>query len=253
MWNSLALALQTLTALPPLADGTPTRDAARRAVMLFPLVGALLGVAASLAWLLGSRLWPGQPLVSAALALAAGAALTGGRGLGGLARGADGLAAHGGGGDRARAFAVMRDPRRGTAGLAALAVTVALRLAFLSALPPERAWTILLLAGALGGWAVAFGYSAFPVASAPGGGEEATGPGIGAAGGSEFLAATVLAVIAGALWPPRALPAFAGAALAAGLGAWQFNRRIGGLNRPLCAALGEIAEIAALACLTIRT
>lgn len=251
MWNSLALALQTLTALPPLADGTPTRDDARRAVMLFPLVGALLGVAAGLAWLLGSRLWPEQPLVSAALALAAGAALTGGRGLGGLARGADGLAAHGGGGDRTRAFAVMRDPRRGTAGLAALTVTALLRLAFLSALPPDKAWTILLLAGALGGWAVAFGYSAFPVASAPGGGET-TGPGVAAAGGSEFLAATVLAVIAGSLWPARALPAFAGAALAAGLGAWHLNRRVGGLNRPLCAALGEIAEIAALACLTIR-
>ncbi len=252
MWNSLALALQTLTALPPLADGTPTRDDARRAVMLFPLVGALLGGGAGLAWLLGSRLWPEQPLVSAALALAALAALTGGRGLGSIARGSDGLAAHGGGGDRARAFAVMRDPRRGTAGLAALAVTVALRLAFLAALPPERAWTVLLLAGALGGWAVAFGYSAFPVASAPDGGE-ATGPGIGAATGNEFLAATVLTVIAGALWPARALPAFAGAALAAGLGAWHVNRRLGGLNRPLCAALGELAEIAALACLTIRT
>ncbi len=251
MWNSLALALQTLTALPPLAEGTPTRDDARRAVMLFPLVGALLGAAAGLAWLLGSRLWPEQPLVSAALALAASAALTGGRGLGGLARGADGLAAHGGGGDRARAFAVMRDPRRGTAGLVALAVTALLRLAFLAALPPDRAWTVLLLAGVLGGWAAAFGYSAFPVASAPGG--ETTGPGVGAAGGSEFLAATVLAVIAGALWPARALPAFAGAALAAGLGAWQINRRVGGLNRPLCAALGEIAEIAALASLTIRT
>ena len=252
MWNSLALALQTLTALPPLADGTPTRDEARRAVMLFPLISLLIGAAAGAAWLLGSRLWPAQPLVSAALALATGAALTGGRGLGGLARGTDGLAAHGGGGDRTRAFAVMRDPRRGTRGLVVLAVTVLLRLAFLAALPPDREWTVLLLAGALGGWAVAFGYSAFPVASAPGGGE-AAGPGIAAAGGSEFLAATVLAVIAGALWPGRALPAFAGAALAAGLGAWYVHRRLGGLNRPLCAALGEIAEIAALACLTVRS
>ena len=251
MWNSLALALQTLTALPPLADGTPTRDDARRAVMLFPLIGLLVGVAMAAAWLLGSRLWPAQPLVSAALALAAGTALTGGRGLGGLARGADGLAAHGGGGDRTRAFAVMRDPRRGTSGLVALAVTAGLRLAFLSAVPLERAFVVLLLAGALGGWAVAFGYCAYPVASAPGGGEP-TGPGIGAAGGSEFLAATTLAVIAGALWPARALPAFAGAALAAGLLAWHINRRLAGLNRPLCASLGEIAELAAFACLTIR-
>ncbi len=252
MWNSLALALQTLTALPPLADGTPSRDDARRAVMLFPLVGLLVGAAAAVAWLLGSRLWPAQPLVSAALALAASAALTGGRGMGAIARGADGLAAHGGGGDRARPFAVMRDPRRGTTGLVALAVTLALRLAFLSALPPERAWTALLLAGALGGWAVAFGYSAFPVASAPTSGETG-GPGVAAAGGSEFLAATVLVVIAGALWPARALPAFAGAALAAGVCAWRVHRRLGGLNRPLCTALGEIAEIAALACLTIRS
>ncbi len=143
MWNSFALAVQTLTRLPSLADATPTRDEARRAVFLLPLVGALIGAMLAAAWTLGSRVWPGQPLIPAALTLAAGAFLTGGRGLGGIARAADGLAAHGGGGDRTRAFAVMRDPRRGTTGLVALGVALALRLAFLSALPAALAWPAL--------------------------------------------------------------------------------------------------------------
>ena len=111
--------------------------------------------------------------MAAALTLAAGLLITGGRGLGGVARAADGLAGRGGGGDRARAFAIMRDPHRGTAGVVAAGAALALRLAFLAALPPSIALPALVLAGAMGGWAVAFSLSAFPVA---GGGEGETDP-----------------------------------------------------------------------------
>ena len=84
-------------------------------------------------WTLAAHLWLKQPLVAAALTLAAGALLTGGRPLGGVARAGDGLAAHGAGGDRSRAFAVMRDPRRGTTGLIALGIALLVKLAFLAA------------------------------------------------------------------------------------------------------------------------
>lgn len=245
MWNSFAFAVQALTRLP--ADTVaPTRQEARRAVALFPLVGALVGVLLAAVWTGGNRLWAGQPLVAAALTLAVGLLLTGGRGLGGIARAADGLAAHGGGGDRARAFAIMRDPRRGTTGLIALGAALALRLAFLAALPSGIAWPALILTGVLGGWAVAFSFSAFPVAG-PG-----DGPALSEAGPGEFLAATAVAIVCGAVLPTRGLLILLAVVLVAGPTAAGVNRLLGGLNRPLCAALGEIAEIVALACLSIR-
>ena len=246
-WNSFALAVGALTRLPALADAPPTREDARRAVFLFPLVGALLGVLLAGAWTVGARLWPAQPLVAGALALAAGALLTGGRGLGGVARAADGLAAQGGGGDRARAFAIMRDPRRGTTGLVALGVALALKLAFLTALPPAVAWPSLVLSGALGGWAVAFSLSAFPVAASAEGGS-----GLSDAGPNEFLAATVVAIVCAAVRPTRGLLALLGVALVVGPSAQGIRRHLGGLNLPLCAALGELAEIVALASLSVR-
>ncbi len=247
MWNSFALAVQALTRLPAQANLMTTRKEARRAVVLFPLVGALLGVLLAVVWALSSRLWTGQPLVPAALTLAGGLLLTGGRGLGGVARAADGLAAHGGGGDRTRAFAIMRDPRRGTTGLVAGGAFLALRLAFLAALPASIAWPALVLMGVLGGWAVAFSCSAFPVAGAEAGGgaPDQAGPG-------EFLAATAVAIICGAVLPSRGLLTLLAVVLVAAPAAAGVNHRLGGLNRPLCAALGEIAEIVALACLSIR-
>jgi adenosylcobinamide-GDP ribazoletransferase len=248
MWNSFALAVQALTLLPVQADLTPTREEARRAMFLFPLIGGIVGVLLGAVWTGGSRLWTGQPLVPAALTLAAGLLVTGGRGLGGIARAADGLTAHGGGGDRTRAFAVMRDPRRGTTGLIALGAFLALRLAFLAALPGAIAWPALVLAGVTGGWAVAFAYSAFPVAAT---GE--SGPALAEAGPGEFLAATVIAIVGGAVLPTRGLLTLLAVALVAAPTAAGVNRLLGGLNRPLCAALGEIAEIVALACLSIRT
>lgn len=245
MWNSFALAVQSLTALRVL-EAAPTRTDARRAVMLFPLVGGLSGAILGAVWTLGHRFWAGEPLVSAALTLAAGALLTGGAGLGSLARAADGLAAQEGRGDRTRAFAVMRDPKRGTTGLVALGVALALRLAFLAALPFSLAWTGLILMGAMRGWAMAFAVSAFPVA--PGAENRIS---LAEAGPSEFLAATAVAIVCGAALPTRVFFVLLAVALAVGPLAQSVQRRLGGLNLPLCAALGEIAEIAALACLAV--
>lgn len=247
MWNSFALAVQALTRLPSDTYLTPTRQDARRAVFLFPLVGGFVGILLASVWVGSSRLWTGQPLVPAALTLAAGLLITGGRGLGGIARAADGLAAHGGGGDRTRAFAVMRDPRRGTTGLVALGAFLALRLAFLSALPLGIAWQALVLAGVMGGWAVSFSYSAFSVAAT---GD--SGPALADAGPGEFLGATAAAIVCAAVLPTRGVATLLAVSLVVAPTATGINRLLGGLNRPLCAALGEIAEIAALACLSIR-
>ena len=247
MLNSLIIAMQVLTRLPVQTDRVPARLEARRAVFLFPLVGALIGVLTAAVWTAAGHIWKTQPLVPAALTLGFGLFLTGGRGLGGIARAGDGLAAQGGGGDRARAFAIMRDPRRGTTGLIALGAFLALKLAFLAALPSDTAWSALVITGVLGGWASAFAYCAFPVAAA---GE--SGPGLAEAGPGEFLAATAVAIACCAVMPTRGLLTLMVVALVAGPTAQSVSRLLGGLNSPLCAALGEIAEIVALACLSIH-
>lgn len=251
MWTSFALAACLLTNLPALTFDSPTRPAARRAIALLPLVGGLVGLGLAAVWTLASRLWAGQEMAIGAFVLLAGAAATGGRGLGGLARAGDGLAAHESGGDRARAFAVMRDPRRGTAGLVALVVAVILRFALLSSLPPAVAWPGLVLISILGGWAVAFAYAAFPLASMTGDAPE-TGHGLADAGPNEFVVATVFAILAVALLPGRGLLVLLAVALVVGPLASHVNKTLGGLSRPLCAALGEVAELAALACLCVR-
>lgn len=244
MWNSFALAVQSLSSL-SLQASNPTREDARRAAALFPLVGGLLGIVLGAVWFVGHRLWTTEPLVAAALTLAVGAVLTGGSGLGGVARAADGLAALGGTSDRTRAFAIMRDPRRGTTGLVAIGIALALRMAFLAALPPGLAWTGLILAGAMRGWAMAFAVSAFPGGADSGATLVEAGPG-------EFLAATALTIVCGTGQPTRIFPVLFAVALLVGPLAQLAQRRLGGLNLPLCSALGEVAEIVALACLSAR-
>ena len=251
MGNAFAFAARLLSGLPPLTLDSPSRAEARRAVALFPLVGALIGLLTAWAWNLAVRLWPGEPLIHGAVALAVGAALSAGRPIGGLARAVDGLAAHGAGGDRSRAFAVMRDPRRGTTGLVALAVLVPLHLAFLSALPPPLAWGGLVLAGALGRWATAFGLAAFPLASASSGDPEAS-HGLADAGPNEFLIATVLLIVCAVVLPTRGLLIMLAVGLVIGPTAATLNRRLGGLSLPLAHALGVVAELIALACLCLR-
>ena len=51
--------------------------------------------------------------------------------------------------------------------------------------------------------------------------------------------------------PSRGLLTLFAVVLVAAPSAAGVNRLLGGLNPPLCAALGEIAEIAALACLSL--
>ena len=251
MGNAFAFAARLVCGLPPLALDPPTRAEARRAVALLPLVGALLGLLTACAWNISARLWPGESLVHAALTLAAGAALTAGRPLGGLARAADGLAAHGAGGDRSRAFAVMRDPRRGTAGLVTLSVFVAVQLAFLSALPAPLVGGGLVLAGALGRWAAAFALAAFPLASASSPDPE-TNSGLADAGPNEFLVATVLVIACAAVLPTRGLLTMLAVGLVVGPAAATMNRRLGGLSLPLAHALGALGEFTVLACLALR-
>lgn len=138
--RALKLAAAFLTVVPvPFAAGEVSDADLARSRYAFPLVGAVIGLA--LAVLSGALARAGAaPGLSAFLIVAAGAVLTGGLHLDGLADTADGLFLWG---DRDRRLAVMRDPHVGSYGLTAVVVVILGKYAVLSGLAgPSRGWAV---------------------------------------------------------------------------------------------------------------
>ena len=127
-------AVQFLTLAPVQLRAQPSDAQLGSSLLFYPLVGALLGGALSLLAALCAGL---PPLVTAALLLAALSLASGGLHLDGLADSCDALA--GAGGDRARALAIMRDPRCGALGAAAVGVVLIAKFAAFVALATAAA------------------------------------------------------------------------------------------------------------------
>jgi len=144
--TDLAVAIAFYTRL-PLRPGTPVDGAAlARASWCAPLVGALIGALAGLAYWIAWRLNL-PPLVSATLAVAAGMLLTGCLHEDGLADTADGF---GGGDTPERKLDIMRDSRIGAYGVCALVVSILIRAGALASIadPGLVAWALLAAHGA---------------------------------------------------------------------------------------------------------
>jgi adenosylcobinamide-GDP ribazoletransferase len=128
------VALNLFTVIPAPVPGEIRKDAAARAVVWLPVVGALIAaVAASV--LLGVEAGGDSAmrrLLAATLAFAILGLLTGGLHLDGLADTADGLGSRRPGGE---ALAIMRRSDVGPMGVAALVFVVLLQIAALAALP----------------------------------------------------------------------------------------------------------------------
>ena len=122
-----------------------------RAALVFPLIGAAIGVLQLGVFRL---LKPHLPsLVVAVLVVALSAWVTRGLHLDGLADFADGL---GGGSTREDALRILRDPAVGAFGAIALVLVLTLKIAAVDALPSAG---VLVLAPALARWtAVPLGY-----------------------------------------------------------------------------------------------
>jgi adenosylcobinamide-GDP ribazoletransferase len=235
--RALRSAVGLLTVVPVAGSDAPPADQLGRA--LFPLVGAGVGLAAGTAYVVAAAVF--TPLVAAVAAVAAGAALTGGLHLDGLADSADGLL--GKGGTPARRLEIMRDPRVGSYGAIALALVIAADVALLSAMTPRRALLALLVAGAISRLAVLATVVALPDA-------RRDGLGIAVTGGRRARDLAVGAVITAVVLlidPRRAVPALVAGAIAALLVAGLARRRIGGATGDVYGACAEICQLAALA------
>src|SRR5712671_4565205 len=143
--DDLRTAVAFLTRLPmPHPDGSMPANFVR-ANRMFPVVGALIGLVVGMLYL-GMRAAGLPELAAAALALGAGAILTGALHEDGLADVADGF---GGGRDRAAKLEIMRDSRLGTYGALILMVSFAAKLSALAALPDAVLVQSLIAAHAL--------------------------------------------------------------------------------------------------------
>jgi adenosylcobinamide-GDP ribazoletransferase len=120
--RSLRAAVSFLTVLPVAnADGSPGERLGRA---YFPAIGALIGFAAGVAFVIAASVT--TPLLGAAVAVAVLAVMTGALHLDGLADSIDGLMTRG---DAARRLEVMRDPRLGSYGVTAITVFLYVRSA----------------------------------------------------------------------------------------------------------------------------
>jgi adenosylcobinamide-GDP ribazoletransferase len=241
--DGLRLAVTTLTVL-PLRAGRIDRSAAAVAMTVAPAVGALLGLV--LAGLLEGLRAAGSPaLVAAAITVAAGALLTRGLHLDGLADTVDAFGSYRTG---PAALEIMKKPDIGPFGVAALAVTVLIQAAALTEVGP---WALVTA------WAT--GRLALTVACRRG--VPAARPdGLGAMVastvplGAVLVAAAAVATLAAAAVPGRPWQgpaAVAGALFAVLLLLRHAVRRFGGLTGDVLGAAVETATTVTLVAVTL--
>lgn len=243
-WRSdLVTATLFLTRLPLPAIVRAHHGDLARALRAFPLVGAVIGLAAALIFWLGGLLGL-APLVAALVAIAATTALTGALHEDGLADCADGF---GGGRDRDTKLAIMRDSRIGTYGVLALVLAVALKAAALADFSAGDACAALVAAHAASRGAMPLLMALL---------EPARADGLAASLGRPSELVLAQAVILGVLLCGLTAGPFAGivalsfAALAlAGLETLA-RRQIGGYTGDVLGAAQQVTEIAILLALS---
>ncbi len=233
-------ALAFLTVLPVRAPG---RAPGRAALLAFPLVGGVLGLAwAGVAWG-ASEAW--GPLVGAAMVLGIDLLLTGGMHLDALGDVADGVASRK---PREEALAVMRDPAIGAVGAAALVTALLMRFALVALLVSKGSPLSLASVPVAGRFAMLWFMSRTSATAGPSLARtlssSATGPVALAGGITALLLGWILA------GPPGAA-AIAMAGMVAEAAARWTRRRFGGVTGDTVGATGFIAELAALALLSL--
>jgi adenosylcobinamide-GDP ribazoletransferase len=221
----------------PIAHAAPIggHDLAR-ATWTFPIAGALVGTFGALVYWIAYRI--GLPaLVAAALAMLATLIATGSLHEDGLADTADGF---GGGADRERRLAIMRDSRIGTYGACALAMSLMLRWAALASIAePATVAAALVAAHASARATLPAFMGVVPPTRSDGLSADAGGPPL-----ASMVVAALLGAVALALFGPKAV-VVGGILLAAAIAlmAWLSLRLIGGQTGDVVGALEQIGEV----------
>ena len=262
MPDSLRLALGTLTAIRVPAPRVVDRRVAGRAMLLAPLVGALLAVVAATVLDVvrvvfgGSRPSSTFDLLGALLAITTLAWLTRGLHLDGLADTVDGLGVKGqDDGVRERRLAVMRQPDVGAFGVVALVLVIGLQTVALTECALEGFGTVSVVVAATVG-RLAATWACTP--SVPSARADGLGATVAGSVGRTAAVAMTLAVVAGAVLlggldddASRAAQAVLVVSALAGLlaGAALLRRcvaRFGGITGDVLGAVVEVATTVVL-------
>ena len=236
--RGLLTALGFLTVAPVGRMGEPREGDLGRAVMWFPLVGLVIGLAlAGVDWC-GRALWDGY--VAAALVIGATLLITGGLHLDGLMDTADAFFSHR---DREGMLEVMRDSRAGALGVAAGVSLMLAKFAGYGHLEGVEHWRVVAITPVMGRLGLAMSVTLFPYAR-----ESGTGARFAAeAGAWHGFGAVMIAVLAsfGLMhWGGLAL---AGAAMICALAVGAYaSGRLGGLTGDVYGAINELVELAAV-------
>lgn len=234
--RSLRAAVSFLTVVPVgNADGSAGERLGRA---YFPAVGAVVGLVSGLVFVVVAAL--STILLAAAAAVATLTLLTGALHLDGLADSADGLL---GRGDAERRLAVMRDPRLGSYGVAALVVVLVLQFAALASMSPGRALIGLVIAGALSRLATLGVLSFVPYVRESGLGNVAFDR---RRRGVDMLVGAAITGLVCALDWKHALVAALLVAIATLTVVALARRRLGGATGDICGATAELGQVAAL-------
>jgi adenosylcobinamide-GDP ribazoletransferase len=238
-WADLQIAVAFLTRLPIRPGDSSGMAALAGAARCFPAVGFGVGLLGGLAYALAIAL-DLPPLLAAIIAVAATVAVTGALHEDGLADAVDGF---GGGGDRDRKLAIMRDSRIGTYGVIALVLALGARVVALASFDDNAdAIAALILGQAASRALIVAVMQRAPLARSDGLAASAGRPtqatmwwalGIGS------LIAVVLAGLDGVV------AASVGAAVAWAI-TWLAQRQIGGVTGDVLGAVQQGSEIAML-------
>ncbi|MDE2469937.1 MAG: adenosylcobinamide-GDP ribazoletransferase [Bradyrhizobium sp.] len=243
--SDVSLAVALLTRIPVRHPDDAMSDRMARAQRAFPLVGAMIGLAVGLVD--RCLLAIGIPqLAAAALALGAGAALTGALHEDGLADVGDGF---GGSRDRDEKLAIMRDSRLGTYGALVLMTGFVARLAALASLPTAAIIPALVAAHALARAAIPVLAATMPFARDDGLGKLAGRP-----DATSVIIAVGIGVVIALLCLPaaNAVLAVLVTATAAAVVTTLASRQIGGVTGDVFGAVEQVAETAVLLMLAAR-
>lgn len=239
--NPLAGALRFLTVLPlPARCGAGDHEIAA-SIPMFPAAGLLIGGLGAVSGILALQLF--GPPVHAVAVVAVWTMVTGGLHLDGIADTFDALASWR---SRDRKLEIMRDSRIGTMGALALIVSIALKIAALSALG-DKWWLGALLAPVFGRWADVYGIALFPVARSDGLAASVR-RGTPAACFPRVTLLTVLVLASMLYWGAWyvVVASFAAAACLVHWFAAAAARSLGGLTGDVYGALSEIGEVGCL-------
>ncbi len=230
-------ALGYFTRLPVPARTGDSAAALNHSAKYLPAVGLLVGAIGALVFWLAAQFWPQS--VAVLLAMAATIYVTGAFHEDGLADTADGL---GGGWDKAKILAIMKDSRVGSYGVIAVVIALLGKFALLASLPAGQVALALVAGHAVsraGAVSLMAGLDYARDDQASKARPLATRLGAGPLAVALLCAALPLALLA----PGQALPAVALAALATLWLAAKCRRWLGGYTGDCLGAAQQVAEL----------